>query len=38
MPLTIPRRTPSMNVPAKRRQNPARGPEALPLSGGIPVA
>jgi hypothetical protein len=35
---TIESRIASMISPTKRRQNPARGPEALPLSGGIPVA
>src|SRR5436305_6852234 len=38
MPLTIPIRIPSMNAPAKRRQKPARGPEAPPLGGGVPAA
>jgi hypothetical protein len=31
---TIPRRIPSMIRPAKRRQKPARGPEAPPLYEG----
>jgi hypothetical protein len=34
MALTMPRRIPSISAPTKRRQNPARGPEALPVVSG----
>jgi hypothetical protein len=34
MACTIPRRIPSIKSPTKRRQNPARGPDAFPVAGG----